>query len=174
VAKTVPAGVALALLLLAACGETATPAADDTGEGSGCSPWALRPQYLPWSGEGDPGPPDETRDASATWFAGTPGDSGAGYVTIEASDVALLDPNAAAATPTVRGSASVLVWAGDPGVGELALGWREADAACGHLTLRLGTGFIEPPAGTDGDAAIAAVEEEAIREIQRVADSLQG
>lgn len=132
--------------------------ADQGGADATCQGPAVEPTYLPWLRPAERVPPpqiqtDEERNI-AVWFADLERAWDGAYVTLSADSE---EPEGLESVE-VRGRTGYLTWVGDPGVGELALRWREAEGSCGTYHLALGTQGLS--------------ETRAEREVVRIADSL--
>jgi hypothetical protein len=104
---------------------------------------------LPWLPEGAAVPAaepiDESPDAGFVWFEDSEERFAGTYVALKRSPWSPFGRNLSEfPTAQVRGTTGHLVWVGDPGVGELALVWREAGSSCEWYTLSIsGAGLSE-------------------------------
>jgi hypothetical protein len=112
---------------------------------------------LPWLEEGSevPAPEliEEGVDAILVWFE-DPNERWSGrYVALRRSTMPLVEGLSEFPTVRVRGVNARLVWIGDPGVGELALTWKEGDQVCRWYTLSISS------AGLNQGEAEAAIRD---------------
>jgi hypothetical protein len=159
-----------------------------------CPPAPYRPTYLPWLDEGEEaGEPArvvhgdvEQPSARASWpldpEALDPGGNFEPPVVTLSSIYELEREPGTAEFPDVdvMGHEGEMVWIGDPGIGPVALIWRETPGPFGAYSLSLGTFGMGPyldvddAPGEDVDEWMGEVQEALEAEILRVADSLVG
>lgn len=166
--RRLAAAVAALSLVVVACGPaedaplaaregTPSPSPDPDGVGLVCPLPEFRPGWLPWLAEGEPVPePDETwHDPESSGFDWLGDDEAEAWhgpvVSLSRSPHPDVEPGTDDnfRPVEVRGHAGELRWVGDPGIGELAVWWREADGACGVYRLGvLTSGGWEPYLGS--------------------------
>jgi hypothetical protein len=124
----------------------ATPVPKQEQHGGGCNLPAFSPHYLPWTERSDVGPADATMhengNAIGIWFAPNsvpigPGLQAPYLALVSEREEALVDEFDDGTPVNVQGEQGRMMWVGDPGVGEIALAWREHPGECGSFALHL-------------------------------------
>lgn len=165
-----------------------------------CETAPYRPGYLPWLAEGEsPGQPDahtggdRDQPSAVLYWAEDPDAFEAEFprysgttLTISTNFELEREPGSGPHEAVqVLGHEGELAWAGDPGIGAVAVVWRERPDPCGsysvgfgmtralldHLALE-GPGF-EDAAGEEADEAMGQVQDAIEAELLRVVESLK-
>ena len=109
---------------------------------------------LPWLEEGSEVPEpefiEEGVDAILAWFEDPTERWSGRYVAFRRSTMPLVESLSEFPTIRVRGVNGRLGWIGDPGVGELALTWKEGDQLCRWYTLSISSAGLN-----QGEAEVA-------------------